>query len=43
MLDIDRNINSQLYYVSNMSYINDISSEIKNNFIDIFTKNIILL
>lgn len=40
MLDIDRNINSQLYYVSNMSYINDISSEIKNNFIDIFTKNI---
>lgn len=40
MKDNDRNINSLLYYVSNMSYINDISSEIKNNFKDIFTKNI---
>lgn len=40
MKDIDRNINSPLYAASNIIYINDISSNIINNFKNVYTINV---
>lgn len=39
MKDIDRNINSPLYAVSNAIHINNISSDIVNDFTNVFSVN----